>query len=109
MVTTKVDEKPTSFVNKILNFLKSSGSPAIPNQDDLGASNDVVEKRKAQPKLTQKQVAAIAQEAAKIPEEVQKTITSAGLLPQYLALIRAGYTAERAITAIGLPAGTVIE
>jgi len=102
-------QKPTSFVNKILNFLKSSGSPAIPNQDDLGASNDVVEKRKAQPKLTQKQVAAIAQEAAKIPEEVQKTITSAGLLPQYLALIRAGYTAERAIKAIGLPAGTAIE
>ena len=100
-------QKPTSFVNKILNFFKSSGSPVTPNQDDLGASNDAVERRRvAQP--TQKEVAAVAKEAAKIPEEVQKTITSAGLLPQYLALIRAGYTAERAITAIGLPAGTAI-
>jgi hypothetical protein len=109
VVTTKVDakqEQEPSFFDTVLNFFKSSGSPVTPNQDDLGASNDAVEKRKAQP--TQKEVAAIAQEAAKIPEEVQKTITSAGLLPQYLALIRAGYTAERAIKAIGLPAGTAI-
>lgn len=103
----EVSKQEPSFFDTVLNFFKSSGSPVTPNQDDLGASNDAVERRRvAQP--TQKEVAAIAQEAAKIPEEVQKTITSAGLLPQYLALIRAGYTAERAIKAIGLPAGTAI-
>lgn len=100
-------QESKSFGQQIIDFLSSAGSPAIPDESTNLGSNDTVErKRVAQP--TQKQVAAIAKEAAKIPEEVQKTITSAGLLPQYLALIRAGYTAERAIKAIGLPAGTAI-
>ena len=100
-------QESKSFGQQIIDFFSSAGSPAIPDEStNLGPNDTVERKRVAQP--TQKQVAAIAQEAAKIPEEVQKTITSAGLLPQYLALIRAGYTAERAITAIGLSAGTAI-
>ena len=101
------EQKSTSFFDTVLNFFKSSGPPVMPDQDDLGASNDAIE-RKRVAKPTQQQVAAIVQEAVKIPEEVKKTITSAGLLPQYLALIEAGYTAEEAIKAVGLSAGTAI-
>ena len=100
-------QESKSFGQQIIDFFSSAGSPAIPDKSTNLGSNDTVERRRVA-KPTQKQVAAIAKEAAKIPEEVQKTITSAGLLPQYLALIRAGYTAERAIKAIGLPAGTAI-
>ena len=108
--TAKVapEQKSTSFFDTVVNFFKSSGSSAIPDESTNLGPNDAVERKRVQTKPTQKEVAAIAQEAAKIPEEVQKTITSAGLLPQYLALIRAGYTAERAIAAIGLPAGIQI-
>ena len=102
-------QEPTSFKNTVLNFFKSTGSPAIPDKNDLGASNDSsLGQVQVQPKPTQQQVAAIVQEAVKIPEEVKKTITSAGLLPQYLALIEAGYTAEEAIKAVGLSAGTAL-
>ena len=98
-------QEPTSFKNTVLNFFKSTGSPAIPDEStDLGPNDTVERKRVAKP--TQQQVAAIVQEAVKIPEKVKKTITSAGLLPQYLALIEAGYTAEEAIKAVGLSAGT---
>jgi hypothetical protein len=100
-------QESTSFKNTVLNFFKSTGSPAIPDKNDLGASNDSsLGQVQVQPKPTQQQVAAIVQEAVKIPEEVKKTITSAGLLPQYLLLIEAGYTAEEAIKAVGLSAGT---
>ena len=55
-----------------------------------------------------KQVAAIVAEVAKTPVQVQRSIEERGLTPQYLALIKAGYTTEEAIKAIGAPAGTAL-
>ena len=102
-------QEPTSFKNTVLNFFKSTGSPAIPDQDDLGAGNDrSLRQRQGQPKLNQQQVASIVREATSIPEKVQATVTNSGRLPQYLALLRAGYTAEEAIKAIGLSVGTTL-
>ena len=101
-------QESKSFGQQIIDFFSSAGSPAIPDEStNLGPNDTVERKRVAQP--TQQQVAVIAQEAAKIPEEVKRTITSSGRLPQYLRLIQYGYTAERAIKAMGFPAGTAIE
>ena len=100
-------------VSKFLTNTFGSGNGRITQPDQpvvdntyTGGLSGIRRKQQDQPKDAQ--VAAIVAKVAKTPVQVQRSIEERGLTPQYLSLIRAGYTIEEAIKAIGAPAGTAL-
>tara|TARA_R110000765_G_scaffold269237_1_gene368209 strand:- start:44 stop:1273 length:1230 start_codon:yes stop_codon:yes gene_type:complete len=87
-------------------ILGGGGEAAIPDESINLGPNEPTGLRQLQEKPTNQQVAAIVKEVAKTPEKVQQTLLAKGLLYQYLALIRSGYTADEAMQAVGAEAGT---
>ena len=98
-----VVEVVEDFIGSILG---GGGGAAIPDESINLGPNDNTGLRQLQKKPTNQQVAAIVKEVAKTPEKVQQTLLAKGLLYQYLALIRSGYTADEAMQAVGAEAGT---
>ena len=102
-----------SFGNSVSKFLTGTfgsgdGRVTQPNQPIDDNYEDGLPRIRREQQDQPKQVAAIVAEVAKTPVQVQRSIEERGLTPQYLALIKAGYTAEEAIKAIGAPAGTAL-
>ena len=73
---------------------------------DYGNEATSVRKRKPVQKKKETDVKSLVKTPA---ISKNKTIKERGLMPQYLALIRAGYKPEEAIKAVGAPIGTAIE
>jgi len=108
------ESSKTSFGDSVSKFLTDTFGPGdgmiTQPSDPIEYGNDSSppkEIRRRQQDQSQ-QVAVILKAVAETPVEVKRSIEERGLTPQYLALIRAGYTAEEAIKAVGAPAGTAL-
>jgi len=101
-----ISDVVTGIGNFFSGLFKGDGTPVTEDPTDLGPQDEETGLRQIQRKPTQEQIITVVTEVAKTPKKVQDTLFKKGLLYQYLALINAGYTAEKAMKAVGAEEGT---